>query len=158
AHPPARRAAAGRDDRLHADAAASTGTPLRRTNAVGARRGGGVRGGDALAGRGDPVMSDDWFLRFEADARARGDRERLRLWYLGHDADRHRESAPDRMLATLEEGRHLARGLHEPWWELFYDDRRAGALMKYKGDTKAGLELAVRNMLQLRKPLYDGFP
>jgi hypothetical protein len=62
------------------------------------------------------------------------------------------------MLALLDEGRHLAGRLREPWWMLFYDDRRAGALMKYKGDALAGLELAVRNALEARKPLYDSFP
>jgi hypothetical protein len=104
-------------------------------------------------------MTDrDWFVRFEADARSRGDRERLRLVSLVYEADLHRETNPDRMLALIEEGRHLARRLHEPWWTLFYDDRRAGALMKYKGDAHAGLEMAVRNALEARKPLYETFP
>jgi hypothetical protein len=104
-------------------------------------------------------MTDrDWFARFESEARAQGDRERLRLVGLVYEADLHRETNPDRMLALLAEGRHLAGRLREPWWMLFYDDRRAGALMKYKGDASAGLELAVRNALEARKPLYDSFP
>jgi hypothetical protein len=104
-------------------------------------------------------MTDrDWFTRFEAEARASGDRDRLRLLELVWSADAHRETHPDRMLALLDEGRRLAGRLREPWWELFYDDRRAGALMKYKGDARAGLELAVRNALEARKPVYDRFP
>jgi hypothetical protein len=104
-------------------------------------------------------MTDrDWFLQFEADARARGDRERLRLVALVYEADVHRETDPDRMLALIDEGRHLARLLAEPWWMLFYEDRRAGALMKYKGDVRAGLELAVRNALEARKPQFAQFP
>ncbi len=104
-------------------------------------------------------MTDrDWFSRFEAEARARGDEERMRLVNLVYEADQHRETDPDRMLALLNEGRHLARQLGEGWWTLFYDDRRAGALMKYKGDAQAGLELAVRNALEARKPVYERFP
>jgi hypothetical protein len=104
-------------------------------------------------------MTDrDWLRQFEADARSRGDGERLRLVTLVHEADSHRETNPDRMLALIDEGRHLARRLAEPYWELFYDDRRAGALMKYKGDARAGLEMAVRNALEARKPRYDQFP
>jgi hypothetical protein len=104
-------------------------------------------------------MTDrDWFTRFEAEARASGDRDRLRLLELVWSADAVRETQPDRMLALLDEGRRLAGRLGEPWWELFYDDRRAGALMKYKGDARAGLELAVRNALEARKPIYDLFP
>jgi hypothetical protein len=100
----------------------------------------------------------EWIEQFEADARARGDRERLRLVSLGHEADFHRETDPDRMLALIDEGRRLAGVLVEPWWELYYDDRRAGALMKYKGEVRDGLELAVRNALEARKPRFDGFP
>lgn len=104
-------------------------------------------------------MTDrDWFGQFEADASARGDRDRLRLLELVRAADGHRETNPDLMLSLLDEGRQLARRLREPWWELFYDDRRAGALMKYKGDARAGLELAVRNALEARKPQYEQFP
>jgi hypothetical protein len=104
-------------------------------------------------------MNDrDWFNHFEAEARAQGDEERLRLVELVFEADQHRERNPDRMLALIDEGRHLARQLGEGWWTLFYDDRRAGALMKYKGDAQAGLELAVRNALEARKPAYESFP
>jgi hypothetical protein len=104
-------------------------------------------------------MTDrDWFGHFEALARVRGDGERLRLVQLAYEADLFRETNPDRMLALIDEGRHLARRLDEPWWALFYDDRRAGALMKYKGDALAGLELAVRNALEARKPCYEQFP
>jgi tetratricopeptide (TPR) repeat protein len=104
-------------------------------------------------------MTDrDWFLEFESEARARGDRQRQRLASLVYEADAHRETDPDRMLALIEEGRTLARVLAEPWWALFYDDRRAGALMKYKGDVRTGLEMAVRNALEARKPHFAQFP
>jgi hypothetical protein len=104
-------------------------------------------------------MTDrDWFCQFEAQARAVGDEQRLRLVQLVYEADLHREINPDRMLGLIEEGRSLARRLAEPWWALFYDDRRAGALMKYKGDAVSGLELAVRNALEARKPAYERFP
>ena len=108
---------------------------------------------------GDAEMTDrDWFNQFEAQARAAGDNRRLRLVELVFEADQHRETSPDQMLSLIEEGRQLARQLGESWWALFFDDRRAGALMKYKGDAIAGLELAVRNALEARKPLYEQFP
>ena len=73
-------------------------------------------------------MTDrDWFAHFESEARGSGDLERMRLVSLVYEADRHRETTPDRMLALLDEGRRLARQLQEPWWVLFYEDRRAGA-------------------------------
>jgi hypothetical protein len=104
-------------------------------------------------------MTDrDWFREFEQRARAGGDPLRLRLVEILYEADQHRETSPDLTLSLIDEGRSLARRLDEPWWALFYDDRRAGALMKYKGDVRAGLELAVRNALELRKPIYDQFP
>jgi hypothetical protein len=104
-------------------------------------------------------MTDrDWFAQFEEQARAQGDEERLRLVRFVYEADQHRETNPDQMLALIDEGRSLARRLDEPWWALFYDDRRAGALMKYKGDAQTGLELAVRNALEARKAQYDCFP
>lgn len=104
-------------------------------------------------------MTDrDWFREFEQRARGDGDERRLRLVEILYEADQHRETRPDLMLSLIDEGRSLARRLKEPWWALFYDDRRAGALMKYKGDVRAGLELAVRNALELRKPLYEQFP
>ena len=104
-------------------------------------------------------MTDrEWFCQVEAQARADGDAPRLRLVQIVYEADQHRETDPDLMLGLIEEGRALARQLAEPWWALFYDDRRAGALMKYKGDAATGLELAVRNALEARKPLYEQFP
>lgn len=104
-------------------------------------------------------MTDhEWFRQSEAEARARGDEVRLRMVQLVYEADTYRETNPDYMLGLIEEGRVLARQLAEPWWALFYDDRKAGALMKYKGDALRGLELAVRNALEVRKSLYEAFP
>jgi hypothetical protein len=104
-------------------------------------------------------MNDwDWFLRFEAEARARGDRERVRLARFYDAAYACRETDPDRMLTLAGEARGLAARLGEPWWALFYDNLRAHALMHFKGNVTAGLELAVRNTLEARKPAYAGFP
>ncbi|MFO0843465.1 MAG: hypothetical protein U0797_13870 [Gemmataceae bacterium] len=104
------------------------------------------------------MTDQDWFRDFEWRAHADGDRLRQRLVEVLYEADQHRETSPDLMLSLIDEGRAAARRLSEPWWALYYDDRRAGALMKYKGDVRAGLELAVRNALELRKPIYERFP
>lgn len=102
-------------------------------------------------------MNDwDWFPEFESAARRRDDRERVRLAGLYHLAYACEQADPDRMLALCAEGRRLADRLGEPWWGLFYDHLRARALMTFKGDVAAGLEQAVRNTLELRKPLPPG--
>jgi hypothetical protein len=104
-------------------------------------------------------MSDwDWFLHFEAQARARGDHQRVRLARFYDAAYACRETDPDRLLALAGEARCLAERLREPWWVLFYDNLRAHALLHFKGDAAAGLELAVANTLEARKPAYTGFP
>jgi hypothetical protein len=100
----------------------------------------------------------DWFDEFEIDARRRGDRERTRLGEMHRLAYRFRESDPDRALVLYAEGRHLATVLHEPWWALYYDQQRVHALLHFKQDYRDVLDLAIGNVLEVRKPSYASFP
>jgi hypothetical protein len=100
----------------------------------------------------------DWFDEFEWEAHRAGDAERARLGELHRQAYRFRESDPDRALTLYAEGRQLAARLREPWWVLSYDQQRVHALLHFKQDYREVLDLAVRNMLEVRKPAYVNFP
>ncbi|MFQ3592008.1 MAG: hypothetical protein SNJ82_02330 [Gemmataceae bacterium] len=100
----------------------------------------------------------EWMGRFEATAIRRGDDRRLCLARAIYQADSLRQTRPDEALQVVEQACQLAVQLQEPWWELFYRDRRAGLLMKYLGQVRAGLEQAVRNALRLHEPAFAQFP
>jgi hypothetical protein len=100
----------------------------------------------------------DWVDQFHADAMRRGDKERVRLAELHSRAYAFRETDPDQALSIYAEGSQVARVLNEPWWVLFYDDWQVDVLLFYKQDYGAGIDLAVRNVLEVRKPTYAQFP
>src|SRR5262249_37630665 len=128
-------------------------------DAVGGRRRRGVPRADAVAGGAGPAVSNwTWFVEYEKDARTRGDAERLRLAGLRREAWTFRETDPARAYALYREGRRLARGLREPWWEMFYSYRQLAALLFFKRDYKDAIRRAVENVLEVRKPAYANFP
>lgn len=100
----------------------------------------------------------DWFDEYEWLARRDRDLERIRLGSLHRESYHHRESDPDHAIALLREGRHLAERLREPWWMLYYDQQHVHALLHFKQDYRDVLELAVRNTLEVRKPVHAAFP
>src|SRR5205085_6105613 len=97
----------------------------------------------------------DWINNYRYDAQRRGDRERIRLGEFHPRAYALREIDPDRALSLYDEGRRLALLLHEPLWVLFFEHWRVTMLLWFKQDYAAVLELAIRNSLEARKPLYD---
>jgi hypothetical protein len=100
----------------------------------------------------------DWIAEYEAQARASGDFERARMAGLHSDAYEFRQTDPDRMLAILDEGRHLAVAFREPWWVLFFDHWRLETFIYYKDDYREVIDLAVKATLELRKPTFEGYP
>jgi hypothetical protein len=100
----------------------------------------------------------NWFTVYHQDALARGDAERGRLLTLHCEAYEQRENDPDRMLALLAEGRHRAVQLGEPWWVLLFDHWKVHTLIYHKCDFRDVLELAVKNVLEVRKPIHQAFP
>ncbi|HZT80363.1 MAG TPA: hypothetical protein VFA26_09080 [Gemmataceae bacterium] len=100
----------------------------------------------------------EWVHEFRREAQARGDRDRVWLADLHGAAYRFRETDPDVVLRMFREGRQLAEKLGEPWWSLFYAHWHVVALLHFKYDYRNVLDLAVRNALEARKPLYEGFP
>jgi hypothetical protein len=104
-------------------------------------------------------MSDrDWFDDYEQEALRKGDRERLLLGYLHWQAYQFRETDPDTTLTLLEQGRALASRLGEPWWVLFYQQQRVHALLHFKQDYREVLDLAIANVMEVRKPAFARFP
>jgi hypothetical protein len=99
-----------------------------------------------------------WIHDFEMLARARGDAERVRLAVLHGEAYGHRQNDPDHMMALLEEGRRLAVRLREPWWVLFYEHWKLETLIYYKDDYREVVDLGVKATLELRKPIFEGYP
>jgi hypothetical protein len=102
-------------------------------------------------------MIEDWFDRVATDLAA-GDVRLARVVEIRGEMFQIRETNPDRMLALIDEGRSLARQFDHSWLALYFSVRRAEALMLYKGDVAAGLEQAVSNSLEVRKPAYDALP
>ena len=99
-----------------------------------------------------------WCHEYEADARAKGDADRLRMARLHYDGWNWRDTDPDQAYALYDQGWQLARRLSEPWWQLFYAHWRLGALLYFKRDYRDVLGPAVEAVLEVRKPQYDAFP
>lgn len=104
------------------------------------------------------MTESDWFDEYERAAWQAGDGERIHLARFHRLAYRFRESDPDHALELLAEGRRLAERLDEPWWELFYRQYHVHALLHFKADYRDVLDLAVRNTLDLRRPVFATFP
>src|SRR5205823_5605268 len=51
-----------------------------------------------------------------------------------------------------------AQLLSEPWWVLFFDHWKVEALIYYKEDYRAVIDLAVQATLELRKPGFEQYP
>lgn len=99
-----------------------------------------------------------WMQESRRDAQAKGDRERLRMMRVGDEAWGYRESDPARAQALYEEGLRRARQLGEPWWEMYYAQRRLQALMLWRYCYGDALGLAVESALDARKPQYASYP
>lgn len=100
----------------------------------------------------------DWIHRYDAEARQRGNHDGVRLSALHSQAYAFRQDDPDRMYSLLEEGRQLALRLEEPWWAMFFAHWQVETLIYYKDDYREVLDRAVRLTLELRKPVFDGYP
>jgi hypothetical protein len=97
----------------------------------------------------------DWINNFRSDALRRGDAEHIRLTEFHPRAYALREVDPDNALAIYTQGRQFAQLLDEPLWVLFFDHWRVTMLLWFKQDYTDLLDLAVRNVLEVRKPAYD---
>jgi hypothetical protein len=100
----------------------------------------------------------EWMNDFVQRARDADDETRLRLVRMGGEAYDLRETNPDRAKAIYDEASRLAEVLGEPWWKLHYDHWRVTAMLCFQRDYRTVLELAVQNVLEMRKPLYHTVP
>jgi hypothetical protein len=100
----------------------------------------------------------EWLGAQARGFRERGDAERLRMMQCYVEAYQARETDPDRAFAAFTEGRRRAEQLGEPWWVLFYETERLEALLHFKRDYRAVLDLAVQAVLEVRKPANAQYP
>lgn len=99
-----------------------------------------------------------WFDGFEREATLKGDTARQRLPGLFKEARLKFEAANDETFSLLTQGRDLAEMLNEPCWLLFYEHWRCEVLLFYKVDLAQGMDLAVHNTVEVRKPQYQHCP
>jgi hypothetical protein len=99
-----------------------------------------------------------WCQEYEREARAKGDEKRLRLTRLRFEAWGLREADPDRAYALYDEGWRLARQLGEPWWAMYYSQRKLQIRMFFGGDYRNAIGAAVEGVLEVRKPQYTAYP
>src|SRR4051812_26258166 len=104
------------------------------------------------------MTEQEWINEFWHHAHAAGDEDRLRLVSLIQRGYAHRERSPELALATYEEGRQLARRLHEPWWDLYYQAWTLSQFVHNSRDFRRARDVAVAAVLEVRKPAYEGCP
>jgi hypothetical protein len=108
---------------------------------------------------GEKTMNlSEWREAQAREFREVKDAERMRMASLDSEAYAAREADPDRAYACYTEGRRLAGLLGEPWWALYYDNKRVEALLHFKRDFRNVLEMAVACVLEARKPTNQAFP
>src|SRR5688572_12568798 len=93
-----------------------------------------------------------WFNASRSQAYSAGDRARMRLSELHEQAWPLLERDPQRALAYIEEGIHLARQLDEPCWELFHEYWRLETYVFYLIDMRTAIRLGVELAVKARKP------
>lgn len=99
-----------------------------------------------------------WVYDFRRRARETGDAARIKLYDLYSEANSFKHSDPDHAIALLDEGRALARTLGEPWWDLFFQHWHLQFAIYYKGDYVRARDLAVRAVVEARRPVYTQLP
>jgi len=104
------------------------------------------------------MTTEDWINECRRKALAEGDRSRQRLHDLHYRAWDFRETDPAQALALYDEGSRLAQQLNDPWWRLFYDNWRVNTLLFWMHDFRRGLDLAVKNELDVRHTTFAQFP
>lgn len=98
----------------------------------------------------------DWFYQYEVVNRS--DPLRGKLPQLYNLARQKFENASEEALMLLTQGRDLAEKHDEPCWQLFFNYWISEIYIYYKDDQALGLDLAVRNAVEARKPQYSACP
>ena len=81
-----------------------------------------------------------------------GDKERLQLGTLYHEALRYRETDPEYQLTLLTQGRDEAQRFNEPWWVLFFDAWRLSTLTADLHDFARAHPLAMELLVRVAAP------
>ncbi len=100
----------------------------------------------------------EWMRDFHARALREDDKERLRLvnfYFRARALDREQH---EQRLEIYRAGGDLARRLGEPWWKMYYEFWKISTLLHFQSQVSLALDLATRAVLEVAKPLYEGFP
>jgi hypothetical protein len=73
-------------------------------------------------------------------------------------ASAQRDINPDAALDLFQKGRSLAQEMGESWWVAFFDMWMVDTLISFKRDYIAALDLAVKTVVEVRKPEYAHLP
>ena len=104
----------------------------------------------------DPVQA--WYDAAIAEAKAKNDKEILRLVGYYDQATTYMETDPDQALALLSQGQALARQLGQPCWVLFFEHWQVAVNLFHKQDFKTALDQGVRFAVEARKAIYQDCP
>ncbi len=99
-----------------------------------------------------------WIQERVRDARARGDVRLLHVIALGQKAWSYRDTDPAKAQALYEESLRVAKQLGDPWWVMYYTQRKIQARMLWDKYCDDALGLAVASALEARKPQYASYP
>ena len=100
----------------------------------------------------------DWVRQYRREADKGNDPSRKMLYDLYASTRSLMGKDPDAALALLRQGRTLAEKLGEKWWMAFYDHWMIQVLVFRKHDYVAGLDLAVKTVVEVRKADYAQLP
>lgn len=98
-----------------------------------------------------------WCAEYVRTAWASGDPERAELFGYFERSRLLWDRDPEAARQLLQNGRHEAHRLGEPWWEMLYEHWQI-ELMTRLGEWDLVRERAARAALEVRKSTYDGFP
>lgn len=100
-----------------------------------------------------------WFDKCESGARLNGDILRQRMIQAAYEGWEYRRLAEsENAIRAFEEGLKIARLLHEPWWEVFYQHWIAVIHLYVQYDYQKSLDAAVRLVTEIRKDKYRDCP
>lgn len=100
-----------------------------------------------------------WFNRYAAQAFLEGNQFKQRMvqvYDMGWESLR--AERPDDALKNFAEGLRIAKTLHEPCWELFFEYWTAETLVFYKSDYHTGLEHSIKMGAKAHQEAYQNCP
>jgi hypothetical protein len=100
----------------------------------------------------------DWVGTYDRTARESGNTAQIELSDVFSRAMDLYRTEPDECLDLLNEARSQAQRLNETWWVMLCDHWLMQTMMHGRYNYHDSLDLAVRTVVEVRKPTYDQMP